>query len=258
MELITALTLGLIGSFHCVGMCGPIAVALPLPQKSWAYKLAGVFLYNIGRVITYGILGALFGLLGQGIQLAGFQKVVSILMGSIMIMSVLFPYIFRNRVNIDSFLTGYVGRFIGKFRKLFKVKSLSSLLIIGLLNGLLPCGLVYIAVAGALNTNDVTMGVLYMVVFGLGTAPMLAFVTLAGSLVSGSLRTKINKLVPYVVVIIGILFILRGLSLGIPYVSPKDQMLKPHEKMEMKQKMQTINNISPVVVNSTKIYIKFV
>ena len=258
MDLITALTLGLIGSFHCVGMCGPIAIALPLPQKSWAYKLSGVFLYNIGRVITYGILGALFGLLGQGIQLAGFQKVVSILMGSIMIMSVFFPFIFRNRVSIDSFLTGYVGRFIGKFRKLFKVKSLSSLLIIGLLNGLLPCGLVYIAVAGALNTNDLTLGVLYMVLFGIGTIPMLAFVTLAGSLVSGALRTKINKLIPYVVVLIGILFILRGLSLGIPYISPKDKMLKPHEKMEMKKKMETSNNLFQWDVNSTKNYIKFV
>lgn len=258
MDFITALTLGLIGSFHCVGMCGPIAIALPLPQKSWAYKLLGVFLYNIGRVITYAILGAIFGLLGQGIELAGFQKVVSILMGAIMIISVLFPVIFRNRISLDSFITGYVGRFIGSFKKLFKIQSLSSLFIIGLLNGLLPCGLVYIAVAGAINTNDVTLGILYMILFGLGTAPMLAFVTLAGSLVSGSFRTKINKLIPYIVVLIGILFILRGLSLGIPYVSPKDQMLKPHEKMEMKQKMETNNILFPGDVNSTKIYIKFV
>ncbi|MCD6598229.1 MAG: hypothetical protein J7L04_11105, partial [Bacteroidales bacterium] len=94
--------------------------------------------------------------------------------------------------------------------------------------------------------------------FGLGTIPMLAFVTLAGSMVSGTLRTKINKLIPYVVVIIGILFILRGLSLGIPYVSPKDQMLKPHEKMEMKKKMETSNNLFQWDVNSTKNYIKFV
>ncbi len=239
MELITALTLGLIGSFHCVGMCGPIAIALPLPRKNLTYKLSGVFLYNIGRVITYGILGAVFGLIGEGVQLAGFQKVVSVLMGSIMIISVLFPYIFRNRVSLDSFFTAYVGRFVGKFRKLFKMQSLSSLLIIGLLNGLLPCGLVYIAIAGAINTNDVNLGILYMVFFGLGTIPMLAFVTIAGNLVRGPFRSKINKIIPWVVVVIGILFILRGLSLGIPYVSPKEQMLQPHEKMQMKHKKET-------------------
>lgn len=252
MELITALTLGLIGSFHCVGMCGPIAIALPLPRKNWIYKLSGVFLYNIGRVITYGILGAVFGLLGKGIQLAGFQKVVSILMGTIMIISVLFPYFFRNRISLNSLFTGYVGRFVGNFRKLFKIQSLSSLLIIGLLNGLLPCGLVYIAIAGAINTNDVNLGVLYMVLFGLGTMPMLAFVTLAGNLVRGPFRSKINKIIPFVVVIIGVLFILRGLSLGIPYLSPKEQMLQPHEKMQMKHKKETAYIFKGSELNSYK------
>ena len=244
MDLITALTLGLIGSFHCIGMCGPIAIALPLPKENWWYKISGVFLYNIGRVITYGILGALFGLLGKGIQLAGFQRIVSILMGAIMVISVVFPFVFRNRISIDSLFGGYVSKFVMGFKKLFKMRSLSSLLIIGLLNGLLPCGLVYIAVAGAINTNDVTMGILYMVAFGLGTAPMLAVVTLAGNMISGQFRSKVNKIIPYVVVIVGILFILRGLSLGIPYVSPKEKMLEPHEKMEMKKEKESAVNFS--------------
>lgn len=239
MDLITALTLGFIGSFHCIGMCGPIAIALPLPKENWTYKLSGVFLYNIGRVITYAILGAIFGLLGKGIQLAGFQRTVSILMGVIMILSVLFPLIFKSRISIDKLFGGYVSRFIMGFKKLFKVRSLSSLFAIGLLNGLLPCGLVYIAIAGAINTNDVTMGVFFMIAFGLATAPMLALVTLAGNMISAQFRSKVNKLIPYVVVIVGILFILRGLSLGIPYVSPKEKMLEPHEKMKMQKNTQS-------------------
>ena len=244
MDIITALTLGFIGSFHCIGMCGPIAIALPLPKENWTYKLSGVFLYNFGRVTTYGILGAIFGLLGKGIQLAGFQQTVSILMGVIMVLSVLFPLVFKSKISIDNLLGGYVSRFIMGFKKLFKVRSLSSLFAIGLLNGLLPCGLVYIAIAGAINTNDVTLGIIFMVLFGLATAPMLAVVTLAGNLITGQLRSKVNKIIPYVVVIVGILFILRGLSLGIPYVSPKEKMLEPHEKMKMQKNTQSSVNFS--------------
>ena len=233
MDLITALTLGLIGSFHCIGMCGPIAIALPLPKKNLTYKFLGVILYSLGRMITYGILGGLFGLLGKGIQMGGFQQIVSILMGAVMIISVIFPFVFRNRINLNTMFGGYVYRFVGQFGKLFHIQSLPSLLFIGLLNGLLPCGLVYIAIAGAINTNDIMLGVMYMVVFGLGTVPMLAAVSLIGNVISGKFRSSVNKAIPYVVVVIGILFVLRGLALGIPYVSPKDKMLEPHKKMNM-------------------------
>ncbi len=233
MDLLTALTLGLIGSFHCVGMCGPIAIALPLPKKNFSYKSLGVILYSLGRMITYGILGGIFGLLGKGIKMGGFQQVVSILMGVVMILSIVFPFIFKNRINLNTMFGGYVYRFVGQFRKLFQIRTFSSLLFIGLLNGLLPCGLVYIAIAGAINTNDIMLGVMYMVFFGLGTVPLLAAVSLIGNVISGKFRSSVNKIIPYVVIIIGILFILRGLALGIPYVSPKDKMLEPHKKMSM-------------------------
>lgn len=233
MELITALTIGLVGSLHCLGMCGPIAVGLPLHKDNWMMKVTGGVLYNTGRIITYGILGAIFGLLGRGIQLAGLQQWASIILGIIMILSVLFPFVFREKIKIDKVLSGYAGRLIGRFRVLFAKRTLKNLLFIGLLNGLLPCGLVYMAIAGAINTNDVVMGVAFMMMFGIGTTPALLLLSLAGNVVTNSFRKKAARIIPVFIVILGIIFILRGMSLGIPYVSPKA------EKLEVKQEMNT-------------------
>lgn len=233
MDLITALTIGLVGSLHCLGMCGPIAVGIPLHRNNWLMKVSGGLLYNAGRIITYGILGAIFGLLGRGIQLAGLQQWASIILGIVMILSVLFPFVFREKIKIDNVLSGYAGRLINRFRTLFSKRSLGNLLFIGLLNGLLPCGLVYMAIAGAINTNDVMMGVAFMMVFGLGTTPALLLLSLAGNVVTSGFRKKAAKVIPVFIVILGIIFILRGMSLGIPYVSPKV------EKLEVKQEMKT-------------------
>jgi hypothetical protein len=233
MDLITAFTIGLVGSLHCLGMCGPIAIGIPLHKDNWFKKVTGGILYNSGRIITYGILGAIFGLLGRGIQLAGLQQWASIGIGIIMIVSVIFPVIFREKIRIDKLFTGYASRVIGSFRNLFTKSSLSSLLLIGLLNGLLPCGLVYMAIAGALNTNDMMMGIAFMVMFGIGTTPALLILSLAGNVVSSRFKAKAGKVIPVFIVILGLLFILRGMSLGIPYVSPKTQ------KLEVKQEMNT-------------------
>ena len=234
IDLYTALTIGLIGSFHCIGMCGPIAVALPVGNRSWSGKVIGVLLYNLGRAVTYGVLGAAFGLLGKGIEMAGFQQWASILIGVVMILSVLFPVFFKGNLNVDQLLTGYAARLIAKFRVLFGRSSYKNLLVIGLLNGLLPCGLVYVAVAGAINTNDVINGILFMVIFGFGTIPVMMSVTLLGNIISQPLRKKMNKVIPVFIVVLGILFILRGLSLGIPYISPKSQMLTPEKEVKVK------------------------
>lgn len=225
MFIISALVLGLVGSFHCVGMCGPIAVALPINNNSWWSRLIGTFLYNIGRAITYAIMGAIFGILGEGIQLGGFQSWVSIAMGIIMILSIIFPFLFRNTKIMDQYINGYVNRLKYYLRPLLKNDSFGSLFLIGLLNGLLPCGLVYVALAGAIATGGVASGALYMFVFGIGTLPLLSLVTIAGNVISGTFKSKINKLIPFVVIIIGALFILRGMNLGIPYISPPEKKL---------------------------------
>lgn len=232
---IVALMTGLVGSLHCIGMCGPIAIALPLGNKNWGLRTIGSLTYNVGRTITYGLLGGIFGLLGQGIEMAGLQQWASILIGAVMILSVIFPALFRNKIKFDQILSGYASKLITKFRRLFKQSSFSSLFFIGLLNGLLPCGLVYVAIAGAINTNDVFSGINYMVIFGIGTIPVMLIIPLIGNLIGTRLRRKLRHVVSIFIVLLGILFILRGLSLGIPYLSPKTKMLQPHEKMMQNQ-----------------------
>ena len=224
--LISALILGFLGSFHCAGMCGPIAIALPLHGNTVPQKIFGGALYNFGRTFTYGMMGAIFGLLGQGIEMIGFQQWVSVIMGTLMIVSVIFPALFRNQYNIDRSLFSFVGKLKKSIGQMFSVRSFSSLFIIGLLNGLLPCGLVYIAIAGAIGTGDVVQGTLYMMLFGLGTIPMMLAISLAGNMMGLALRNKINKLIPVLVVVVGMLFILRGLDLGIPYLSPEKQRIE--------------------------------
>ncbi len=224
--LFSALVLGLMGSFHCAGMCGPIAIALPLHGNTVLQKIFGGTLYNVGRTITYGIMGAIFGLLGQGIQMIGVQQKISVIMGVVMIISVLFPALFKNQYRMDKSMFSFVGKLKKRIGEMFSIRSFQSLFFIGMLNGLLPCGLVYMAIAGAIGTGNAAEGTLYMILFGLGTIPMLLTISLAGNIMSQAIRRKINKLIPVMVIVVGLLFILRGLSLGIPYLSPEKQKIE--------------------------------
>ena len=238
--IIIALTLGFLGSFHCAGMCGPIAIALPLGENNWLQKFYKTLLYNLGRTITYGILGAIFGLLGQGLVMVGFQKWVSIIMGAIMVLSVVFPSLFKNRFHTDSKIFSFVGKIQLNLRRWFQNSSSLSLFMIGFFNGLLPCGLVYVALAGAIASVGAVNGAVFMMVFGIATAPMLMIISLLGSAANKKLRLKITKAIPVAVVFIGLLFILRGLSLGIPFLSPPEEKLIIKNETEMMQDNSTI------------------
>ncbi len=227
MFLWTAFIIGLVGNAHCAGMCGPIALALPLKNENWFTRIGGGLVYNTGRITTYILLGAIFGLLGKGLNVAGFQLWASIVIGILMIVMVVVPLIFKNLPSLNNLFEGYSTRLMSGFRNLFRKGDTKSLFGIGLLNGILPCGLVYVAVAGAINTGDVVSAMLYMALFGAGTIPVMLAVSLAGTMISLNLRIFVNKLSPYVIVLLGVLFILRGLSLGIPYISPKAEALTP-------------------------------
>jgi hypothetical protein len=227
MLLWTAFIVGLVGSAHCAGMCGPIALALPLKSENWFTRVGGGLLYNTGRIITYMILGAIFGLLGKGLHMAGFQLWASVVIGILMIVMVLVPLIFKKLPSLNTIFEGYSSRLLSGFRNMFSNGDKKSLFGIGLLNGILPCGLVYVAIAGAINTGDVASAMLYMALFGAGTIPVMLAISIAGTMISLNLRIFINKLSPYVIVLLGVLFILRGLSLGIPYISPKAEALTP-------------------------------
>jgi len=232
MEYLSALLVGLVGSLHCAGMCGPIAIAIPLNNENWFTRIFGTLLYNLGRTLTYAILGAIFGLAGMGLALAGFQQWVSILVGALMILGVLLPRIGKLGKSVTRLSDRISGKLVKTFSKYLKVRSYPSLMVLGFLNGLLPCGLVYIALAGALVMNNLAEGALYMVFFGLGTLPMMMGLSLAGNLISGKFRARLTRIIPYFIIILGLVFILRGMNLGIPYLSPKIHATETETTME--------------------------
>ncbi|WP_026236294.1 sulfite exporter TauE/SafE family protein [Pontibacter roseus] len=215
------LLFGLLGSFHCVGMCGPIAMALPfVGSTGWRYY-AGRLLYNGGRIVTYAALGALAGAFGQSLQLAGLQQTVSIVSGILILLLLVLPAASKGKaaqvLGTDKIMV-WVRQKLGYY---FQKNSLGSLFTVGMLNGLLPCGFVYIALAGAISAPGIGGAMLYMTLFGLGTFPLMFLVSLSGKLISLKVRATFNKAVPYVGMCLAVLFIVRGLGLGIPYLSPK-------------------------------------
>ncbi|MBI4659336.1 MAG: sulfite exporter TauE/SafE family protein [Verrucomicrobia bacterium] len=216
MELWTAFLLGLVGSLHCAGMCGPLALALPASRGNFSSFLTGRLAYNIGRMVTYCGLGAVFGLLGQTFALAGFQEAASIVSGA----AILVGLAASSRYAIGLPAVNGLSRLKSAFASLLRRRGVGSLFLLGLLNGLLPCGLVYAACAGAVASGEFTAGVRYMGLFGLGTIPMMLGLGLAGMKLRSILGLRFQKLVPVCVALVGVLLILRGLSLGIPYLSP--------------------------------------
>ncbi|MEQ1733411.1 MAG: sulfite exporter TauE/SafE family protein [Bacteroidia bacterium] len=222
MELIiAAISLGLLGSFHCIGMCGPIALALPVHQYSPTKKYMGIALYNLGRVITYTFLGLIFGLLGQSFFLGGVQQVVSILLGVALLASVIATNTrFFSAVHL-SFIYIFVSTVKQQLGKLFNKKGIHFLFFIGLLNGLLPCGLVYLGIAGAIATGHYSAGAAFMFYFGIGTVPTMYAVAFFGQFITLKYRNYIQRAMPVVVVFMAVMLIVRGLNLGIPYMSPR-------------------------------------
>jgi len=220
--LFTALIFGLLGSFHCVGMCGPIAFMLPIDRKNPVKRVLQILSYHVGRLFTYGLIGLLFGVLGKSFNLFGFQQQLSILIGVLMILAILLPSKLVGRYNGSQPAYKWIGKVKSALGTELKKKSMDSFFTIGFLNGFLPCGLVYMAVFGSIAMGGAWQGGLYMVFFGLGTIPLMTTATYLGNFLNASLKNRILKAVPVFVVIIGCLFVLRGLGLGIPYVSPAE------------------------------------
>lgn len=217
MIFITAFITGLIGSLHCAGMCGPIAILTPTVGNTNAMRVFGKVVYNAGRIISYGLLGALLGAFGFGLKLAGMQQSISIIAGVIVVLSAVLNFSFFSQLGFNPFK--YLrSKFISQ---LFQNKSYTSLLLIGLLNGLLPCGFVYIGLIASVATQSVLQGFIFMVFFGLGTFPMMLTISVIGQFLNFSIRAKLQKVLPILTITIGLLFILRGLNLGIPYISPQ-------------------------------------
>jgi hypothetical protein len=206
-------------------MCGPIAMMLPVDRNNPAKKVTQILTYHLGRLTAYGTIGLIFGLVGKGFFMAGVQQKLSIFIGVAMIAVILIPENIFSKYNFSKPMFKLISKIKSTLGSQFKNKSYKSLFIIGLLNGILPCGMVYVALFGAIAMQSESLGVLYMVLFGLGTVPMMSSVIYINSFLTVPVRNRIQKVIPYVAVLIGVLFILRGLGLGIPYVSPSNMSL---------------------------------
>lgn len=221
MFLWTALSLGLVSNFHCLGMCGPIALAIPVKSNTFSSRLGSILLYNLGRISTYALIGGIFGFFGKGLFLMGIQQQVSIVIGALIVVSAIL--ILANR-KVDLFSKIIPSKFVvlkSKMQKYLRQKGYFNNFILGLLNGILPCGVVYIALLGAIATGGVVSGILFMTLFGIGTLPVMILLPWIKDYLSTGFRQKLQRTVPMMLLIFGGLLIVRGANLGIPYLSPK-------------------------------------
>ncbi|MCR8559600.1 sulfite exporter TauE/SafE family protein [Mucilaginibacter sp. BJC16-A38] len=211
-----AFFIGLFGSVHCVGMCGPLALAVPSFQNRWWLIVFDKLLYNIGRIITYSFLGLLIGLIGKQLWLSGLQQGVSIVSGLLIILAG-FSRIFKIQFPGSKLLLP-VNRLLN-----YALRHKAGHLVVGLLNGFLPCGFVYLALVGAINTTSPIAASAYMFWFGIGTFPLMLLAMVSSGFISPAIRRHINKGMPYLMVCLGLWFMLRGMGLNIPYLSPQNQ-----------------------------------
>ena len=214
--LISSLLLGLASSLHCVGMCGPLIMSMPVQHLPEGKKTVGILFYQWGRIGTYVVLGLIAGLLGWRIYAAGFQQLFSIILGAIVLL-MLSGSFFLSKLHGSNWLNKSVTRMM--FWAI-KQQSPIGMFLMGAANGLLPCGMVYMALAGAMASGSIAGAAFYMFSFGIGTLPSLLGLAFWGIKLSWQTRQHMQKAVPYVVAMTGILLIIRGLNLNIPYLSP--------------------------------------
>lgn len=216
--IVLALVTGMVGSLHCVGMCGPLVLGLPFYTLPKHKAYVAMFLYNVGRAISYSFLGLLIGLVGNFASIIGWLQALSVVSG-IVIVLLSFSQI--------SFLPKFY--WLAKFQALISKalakavhnNNIGSFFKIGLLNGLLPCGLVYIALLTSLALGSVTKSTLFMFFFGIGTFPLMLSLLLLNYKLSLNFRNQLQKIIPVFAVCIGCILILRGLNLNIPFLSPQ-------------------------------------
>ncbi|MDA9555450.1 sulfite exporter TauE/SafE family protein [Pelobium sp.] len=212
-----AFIIGLLGSLHCVGMCGPLAFALTKHHESRTKMVFQKLSYNLGRTASYTFLGLIMGLVGKQLWIAGLQQWISILSGVLIIVATL-PRVFPalNRQNFrPNFIINDLQHLIAK-----AINRKAGHFYVGMLNGLLPCGFVYLGLASAINSSSVAQSALFMLFFGLGTTPLMLAAMVGFNFTKPKIRYQINRALPVLTIFLGLWFVLRGLNLDIPYLSP--------------------------------------
>ncbi len=216
MFLWTAFMIGLVGSLHCIGMCGPIALAIPYQAETKIKTLGNILLYNSGRIITYGLIGVLPAVFGLAISLAGMQKNISIILGILLIIAAIFSIPLDQRTNVIPGINKIYPWVATQMKSFISEKRKSAFFITGLLNGFLPCGMVYMAIMGAITQTTIANAFFYMLLFGLGTVPLMILMGVSGQLMNITWRRKLQKIIPVVMIGIGMLMIMRGIAIDLP------------------------------------------
>ncbi len=214
MYLWTAFTIGLFGSLHCAGMCGPIAMAISGAGRRGI--IGNALLYNLGRMVTYSLLGAIIGIVGKGIYFAGLQKYMAIGIGVALLLIAVFSINMESKIVAIPGFNALIFRVKSQLGRLLKGQSRYAAFFIGMTNGLLPCGLVYMAIVGALSTGDWASGAAYMMLFGAGTVPMMLLTGLAGNFASLRARNILRKAYPAFLLLFALLFLFRGFNFHVP------------------------------------------
>lgn len=236
--IISAISLGFASGFHCIGMCGPIALSMGLTKSQAINFHLQNLIYNLGRIFTYTLFGAILGLVGEGFQLAGVQGYLTIAVGILLIVMAFFSFGGKDIASKVPFLSKLLLKIKMSLGKLLQKPDFKSRFFTGILNGFLPCGMVYIALTASLASGGSLQGGLYMLLFGLGTLPFMFAVVFLGSLMNQAFRQKVLKVIPILMIVLGTLFVVRGMGLGIPYISPKNEALQiKHKDSQIYQEM---------------------
>jgi uncharacterized protein len=232
--IVSAFIIGLAGSIHCVGMCGPIMLALPFDHDSWFNRFISNLIYFTGKALTYALMGFAIGLMGAVVFPKQWQQWVSIGSGVLILVMTWIPKLFKSNST-----SAFQAKVVQSMQVWMKKRGLFAQFILGGINGLLPCGLVYVALAASVSAGGVLRSGLFMFIFGIGTMPLLFLIGISRQTLGFKFRNTLSKAIPYVATVLALLFILRGLSLGIPFISPDMEKMS---KMELMQKSNSMNN----------------
>lgn len=204
---------GLFGSLHCLAMCGPLVMAIPFQGSAWLSVIQKL-VYQLGRILTYSVMGFFAGSLGSLFNILGLQEALSLVSGIILIIIAILHFSGGKKLRSDKLyqkIFGPLASFMGKWMS----KPYGGLFA-GMLHGLIPCGLVYMAIAGSLNAGSPWAGFSFMFFFGLGTTPLLLFASFVPSVLRRFLSPRL--MIPVLFFIAGSFLIARSVNVHIPYL----------------------------------------
>lgn len=229
LHLFSGFLIGLAGSMHCAGMCGPIALALPSSEHTTrSHYLFGRLAYQFGRIMTYAVLGAIVGLGTGAVALAGYERIISIVAGSMMVIAATMQLLWHRSIVPNGPILRLTAPVRSTLGQLLKRRSIGAMFGLGAVNGLLPCGLVLAAIFGSAATTSPVDGAIFMSFFGLGTLPVMSVLSMGGGWLTSKLKGRYRLAMPLIALMLGSVIVLRGMGLGIPLISPKPPVEEHH------------------------------